>query len=311
MKRLVILLLLISPAVMAQLPQDIKCRLGGSDDRPIVCQGIQYPPLQRTHQTPGTTQTLKVNSALKSQPKPNVTQDSSPLCEPAAPQGKVLKCDDTENSLVVSPSQPETPSSGPSESEDPRKLDSLPAKPEPRLEEESSSTQVLLLPGEPSKRGSGNNLFFYPTWRKELLGDEPIPPGMVWAPHKGGWEAREINSCFWCGRPMTFKEAAFDKKALLMWGSAVALAVADTERTLRGPCFQDRRCGEANPLLGESRKQQYGVRIPVLIGAWMGTAWLRKGDRSQRIGGMKPWWILPLAYQIPAAIGLILNSSRH
>ena len=149
-----------------------------------------------------------------------------------------------------------------------------------------------------------------PLWRAELRLGDPVPPGMVWVPVKNGWQARELNSCFWCGRPMLFKEAAFDKKAILMWGAAIALSIADIEVTQNAPCFRSGTCREGNPLIGNSRASQYGIRLSAIFGAWMGTAYLRKGDRRFNMGGMKKWWIFPLLYQGGGITGLTANLSR-
>jgi hypothetical protein len=143
-----------------------------------------------------------------------------------------------------------------------------------------------------------------------LTGGESIPGGMVWVPAGKQWTARELNSCWWCSEPMTFRQAAFDKKALGMWGTALALTVADVEILVSRPCVAAGTCREGNPLLGQTRAEQYGLRIPVLVGAWMGTAWLRKGDQRLKIGGAKRWWVLPVLYQIASGSGIIANLAR-
>jgi hypothetical protein len=147
----------------------------------------------------------------------------------------------------------------------------------------------------------------HPAW---LTGAEPIPRGMVWVPTGNYWTAREISSCNWCRKPMTFRRAALDKKAIGMWAAAVAATVADIEVLASRPCINAGRCREANPLLGQTRTQQYALRLPVLAGAWIGTAWLRKGDQRLHIGGMKRWWILPLLYQATSSAGVAANLAR-
>ena len=139
--------------------------------------------------------------------------------------------------------------------------------------------------------------------------------GEVWVPIRHGgkdvWEAREINSCEWCARPMPFRQAAFDRKAVFMWGSALGIAIASTEVTLSRPCIRQHTCRELNPLFGNSRGQQYGVRLPILFASWMGSAYLRKGNRDRQVGGMKHWWILPVAYQVMGSISITVDSGRH
>ena len=137
-----------------------------------------------------------------------------------------------------------------------------------------------------------------------IFPNTPIPDGMVWVPRGKVWHAEELNSCGWCTKPMTFRHAAFDRKMSSMWLLEVALMVTDTE--LGQACLRAGRCKESNPLLGTgSRSMQYGIRIPIIAGAWMTTAWLRKGDRSYHIGGMKHWYSLPLFYHAASAIGII------
>ena len=132
--------------------------------------------------------------------------------------------------------------------------------------------------------------------RETLFGVEPIPRNMVWRPEprRNNWLQVEVDSCEWCSRPMTWKKAAFDKKALPLWLAAAAMAVADTEYTLSRPCFKAQTCTEWNPLLGRTRAQQYGVRMPALALAWLGTSWARKGHADYNIGGMRHWYAIPV-----------------
>jgi hypothetical protein len=82
--------------------------------------------------------------------------------------------------------------------------------------------------------------------RELLLGGEPIPRNMVWRPetHRDNWVQVEVNSCEFCGRPMTWKKTVFDNKSLPLWLIAAGLAVADTEYTLSRPCIQAGTCTE-------------------------------------------------------------------
>jgi hypothetical protein len=144
--------------------------------------------------------------------------------------------------------------------------------------------------------------------------DSPPPAGMVWATAQfqdgQKWVAREVGACAWCARPMTFKQAAFDKKMSLMWIGEIALAVADTEIMESRQCIKDGTCREGNPLLGPSRLQQYGIRMPILFSAWMITAHLRQGSPKKKIGGMKHWWIFPVLYQAGSTAGILANLAR-
>ncbi len=148
--------------------------------------------------------------------------------------------------------------------------------------------------------------------RPLLFGGETIRRGMVWRPdvQSNQWVQAEANSCEFCGKPMSWKKAAFDKKALPLWLVAVGLSVADTEYTLSRSCIKDHTCTEWNPLLGTTRAQQYGVRVPMLAVAWAATAWLRKGDDKRNIGGMRHWYAFPMIYMGMPAAGLTANMIR-
>jgi len=148
--------------------------------------------------------------------------------------------------------------------------------------------------------------------RELLYGGETIRRGMVWRAdsQRNQWVQTEANSCEFCGRPMSWKQAAFDKQALPLWLVAAGLAVADTEYTLSRPCIKNGTCTEWNPLLGKSRAQQYGVRMPALALAWAATAWLRKGDDKKNIGGMRRWYLFPMVYMGMPAAGLAANAIR-
>jgi hypothetical protein len=174
---------------------------------------------------------------------------------------------------------------------------------------QDSDTALRRRPATPETTGTNN--FTTPVLHPALLnGDEAIPFGMVWVPTGKVWSAREIGSCQWCSAPLTFRKAAFDKKALGMWGTALALTVADIEVMASRPCRTAGTCREGNPFLGQTRAQQFGLRLPVLVGAWMGTAWLRKGDKHLHIGGMKRWWLVPLIYQAASGAGVAANLAR-
>ncbi len=148
--------------------------------------------------------------------------------------------------------------------------------------------------------------------RHLLYGGEAIRTGMVWRAdaQRNQWVQAERNSCEFCAKPMSWKQAAFDKKALPLWLISAGLAVADTEYTLSRPCIKDRTCTEWNPLLGTTRAQQYGVRMPVLALAWAATSWLRKGDAKRNIGGMRHWYVFPMVYIGMPSVGLAANAIR-
>jgi hypothetical protein len=148
-------------------------------------------------------------------------------------------------------------------------------------------------------------------FQERIYMNTPIPDGMVWVPQDKDtvWHAEELNSCEFCAKPTTFKQAAFDKKMSSMWLLEIALTVTDVE--LGQACLRAGRCKEGNPLMGSgSRSRQYSIRLPVIAGVWMGTAWLRKGDKSYHIGGMKHWYVLPLLYHAASTIGVATGIRR-
>jgi hypothetical protein len=124
------------------------------------------------------------------------------------------------------------------------------------------------------------------------------------------WHVEKVNSCEWCGAPLTWKQAAFDKKASSMWILRSALVVADVEITHHLPCFQAGTCKEWNPLLGQTRLQGYSIGAGLTAIAWAGDAWLRKGSRKDRIGGYRSWWIIPTVGYAASAVGIIANLAR-
>jgi hypothetical protein len=148
--------------------------------------------------------------------------------------------------------------------------------------------------------------------RPLLFGKENIPRNMVWRPdtQRNRWIQAEVDACEHCARPMTWKHAAFDKKALPLWLVAAGMAVADTEYTLSRPCIKAGTCTEWNPLLGRTRAQQYGVRMPVLGLAWLGASWARKGRAEYSIGGMRHWYFVPIVFVAMPTAGFVANSIR-
>lgn len=124
------------------------------------------------------------------------------------------------------------------------------------------------------------------------------------------WHVEKAGTCFWCGRPMTWRQAAFDKKSSSMWALRTGLMVADIELSHHAPCFAAGACREGNPLLGQTRAQAYAVAGAITALDWLGVAWLRKGDRQYHIGGSKYWWIPPMVGQATSAVGIIANLAR-
>jgi hypothetical protein len=121
------------------------------------------------------------------------------------------------------------------------------------------------------------------------------------------WHVEKVNSCAWCGAPMTWKKAMFDKKGSSMWALRSALMVADIEISHRAPCFRAGTCREGNPLLGQTRLQGYSVAAGLTAFAWIGDAWMRKGNSKYRVGGYKDWWFVPLLGDMTSAFGIFSN----
>ena len=124
------------------------------------------------------------------------------------------------------------------------------------------------------------------------------------------WHVERVNSCVWCGTPMTWKQAMFDRKATSMWALRSALAVTDIEITHHMPCFRAGTCRESNPLMGQTRLQSYSVAAGLTAFSWISDAWLRKGSRKYRIGGFRDWWIIPATGYATSAVGIIANLAR-
>lgn len=124
------------------------------------------------------------------------------------------------------------------------------------------------------------------------------------------WQVVKVGSCAFCGKPMTFTQAAFDKKAMALWGARMALLVADVEITHRSPCFNSGHCREINPIMGKTRAQSYTVGAGFQFGMWLATGWLRKGDRSNHVGGSKYWYIIPIVGSGMNVLGIVNNTSK-
>ena len=147
-----------------------------------------------------------------------------------------------------------------------------------------------------------------PLVRETIDMGTPIPDGMVWTVEHKLWFAREINSCDRCGKPMTFAQAAFDRKSTTTWGAAFALGTAAAVVAARRPCVQQLTCKEffGRPTIGKG----IAFQAPVLVASWLGTAYLRKGSVRYHIGGQRRWWIVPMIYQTLSGAFMAANLAR-
>jgi hypothetical protein len=145
--------------------------------------------------------------------------------------------------------------------------------------------------------------------------DAPLVSGMIWAPIKVEkqrlWKQQQIGSCRDCLAPMTFKRAFFSKKILTLLALDVAANVADTESTLRKPCIAAHTCREINPIMGNTRAQQYGIKFSITGVTWLCAAYLRKGDAGKHIGGDKRYWWTFVASIALHGTAATLNTALH
>jgi hypothetical protein len=205
----------------------------------------------------------------------------------------------------------------------------LPARPEAQDEDDLlnsdstlSATQQQFTPDTPNSNAVFSKVNAHP------LPDKPqpfaregqwIPAGPDWpqfsddlvvvARKNDGrmtWHVEKVNSCVWCGAPMTWKQSMFDRKSSSMWALHSALFVADIEITHHMPCFKAGTCRD-NPILGQSRLQAYSVGAGLNAIAWISEAYTRKGDRKWRVGGYRHWWIVPTAGDVFSVIGIITS----
>jgi hypothetical protein len=96
------------------------------------------------------------------------------------------------------------------------------------------------------------------------------------------WQVERVDSCTWCGKPMTWKQAAFDRKAISLWGLRIAMEVTDIEITHHAPCFLASTCRED----------------------------ARKGSKTYHVGGYRKWFIIPVIGQASSVVGIIANLAR-
>jgi hypothetical protein len=151
-------------------------------------------------------------------------------------------------------------------------------------------------------------------WIANGEAEPTFPADLVKVPHKNDgrwmWHVERVRSCAWCGEPMTWRQAAFDKKSTSLWAVRSALFVADIEIIHHSPCFQAHTCVEGNPLMGQTRAQSYAFAVATTALCWWGTAYLRKGSKSEHIGGYKYWYIVPIVGQLGSEVGIAANLAR-
>jgi hypothetical protein len=164
-------------------------------------------------------------------------------------------------------------------------------------------------PGAPKTNDLTAPVAADPLVQRLIYPNTPIPAGMVWVPRGKLWHAKELNSCEWCGKPMTFKHAAFDKKMSAEFLVGTVLSIADVE--IGQSCLRSRRCKEGNPLLGGGgRSTQYAVRLSTIAAMWINSAYARKGNLSLHVGGLRDWWIAPIFMHAEALVGIV-SGIRH
>lgn len=177
-----------------------------------------------------------------------------------------------------------------------------------------ATAQAQNLPSKPVSPGMNDPLS--PVWlgppaRRHVDSNTFIPDGMVWWKHGGYWYARDEDSCDKCGKPLTFRQAALDKRAIALLGLEVGLQVGDILAIRR--CDFRGYCREgAAPFLGDgSFKKQMALKMPIATLIWIGTMYARKGDTSRHIGGSKSWWHLPVLYDAISTATIIANLNQQ
>jgi hypothetical protein len=177
------------------------------------------------------------------------------------------------------------------------------------LHRAAAKTNEFALPDKPAPATIGE-------W---IASDQPMPEfpaddSLVMVPRKSDgrmfWRVEAKDSCAFCAAPMTFRQAAFDKKALPLWLGRIALFTADIEISHHMPCFKAGLCREGNPLMGQTRGQAYAVSFALTAVDWWATSMLRKGDKNRHIGGMKKWQIFPVLLDAQSAVGIATNLAR-
>jgi hypothetical protein len=205
----------------------------------------------------------------------------------------------------------------------------LPVKPEVQNAEDLAPSDAIVFAAQgQSALAPPNSDALFPKADAQPMPDKPQPVAYVGQWLKAGeempefsndlvmvvkkndgrkmWHVEKVNSCAWCGAPMTWKQAMFDRKSSSMWALRSALFVTDVEITHHMPCFKAGTCRD-NPILGQSRLQAYSVGAGLTAIAWISEAYARKGDRYWRVGGYRNWWIVPTAGYAFSAIGIITN----
>jgi len=177
-----------------------------------------------------------------------------------------------------------------------------------------ATAQAQNLPSKPVSPGMNDPLS--PVWlgppaRRHVDSNTFIPDGMVWWKHGGYWYARDEDSCNYCGKPLTFRQAALDRKAIFMMGLQAGLQVGDILAIRR--CDNRGYCREgAAPFLGDgSVKKQMALKMPIVAFTWMSMAYIRKGDKSRHIGGSKSWWHLPVLFDVISTGAMVANLKQQ
>jgi hypothetical protein len=177
-----------------------------------------------------------------------------------------------------------------------------------------TTAQAQNLPSKPKSQWMNDPLSpvtIGPLVRTRIDAQTFIPDGMVWWKHGGYWYARDEDSCGGCGKPLTFRQAALDKKALAVMGLEIGLEVGDI--------FSIRRCDNRGycregvaPFLGDgSFKKQMALKMPIAAFTWISMAYSRKGDKSLHMGGSKSWWYIPVLYEAILLAATIANLKQQ
>jgi hypothetical protein len=109
----------------------------------------------------------------------------------------------------------------------------------------------------------------------------------------------------WAGRRIP--KGMSEKKYWFVSLASVALTVADVETTQA--CIRAHTCREGNPLMGQTRAQEYAVSLTVpLIGLWYQRKFYDEDHVRKRFGIVKrrefAWWSVPLTVSVWHTMGL-------
>ena len=120
---------------------------------------------------------------------------------------------------------------------------------------------------------------------------------------KHSWIARKVKPCGDCSGPMTFRQAAFDRKAIALWGATFALTGFEAATVTSGECVNGAaiiggslKCTPGSPVRYVSdRNTVLAMKVPLVTAGWLLTAWQRKGEANHP--GWKKWWLVPVMLQ--------------